>query len=757
MLKSWAIILMSMLLPLGLWGQCTTTDATACQCENAQQSNCDLLPDISISDWAVLNYGGGPTEYPQTGAGVNNGRLRVTGSTPNYGVGPFTIGAESIWTCGTDTFYDYQVAEQFCSYPKQLIRQRIYHKQGATMSSWERWAGSMTYHPGHGHMHVDDWSTFTLRLPIPGESNPLNWPIVGDGAKIGFCLMDFGTCDDFLGHCRDASGGILQNADFVNWGLGGGQYTCSPTIQGISVGHTDVYSENLEGMWIEIPPTTCNGDYWIVMEVDPENYFLESDETNNWAAVPITLTQQQPVGSNIAEIQPNGPTHICSGESVTLKANTGTAYQWSTGDSTQTIDITQSGVYTVTVTGPCGVGVSDPIAVTVAETDSAPQTGDDFACEPSSLTLTAQGNGDFYWYNSPVGGILVGTGPTFNTPTLYASRDYYVEREEFIPGATLQGGAADSSIGTGQYDPDNDAFLEFDALQPFTLESVLVYANTSGTRTIRITDANGFLRASSTLFIPAGEHRVSLNFQVPKMNDLRLGLDPNSTGSLFRNLTGTNYPYTVGNVATIVNSSEGQIFYPYFFDWVVKTPDFTCLTPRAKVTGHISQAISPTISGMNPVHSTFELPVALTGSPTGGQFSGPGINGNFFDPSLAGVGGPYTITYTYTDSIGCISSVQQTVTVNAVVGLEEENLVKQMLIAPNPSRGMFDVSLELEKPSLIGLKIRDLSGRTLWIEEPVIRRGTFRKTVDIQDLSPGVYLMETAVDGARYFQKIIYQ
>ncbi|GAB5417265.1 MAG: hypothetical protein Crog4KO_08750 [Crocinitomicaceae bacterium] len=49
-------------------------------------------------------------------------------------------------------------------------------------------------------------------------------------------------------------------------------------------------------------------------------------------------------------------------------------------------------------------------------------------------------------------------------------------------------------------------------------------------------------------------------------------------------------------------------------------------------------------------------------SPVGGTFSGPGINGNTFDPSLTGVG-TVDITYTYTDSSGCTASVVEPITV----------------------------------------------------------------------------------------------
>jgi hypothetical protein len=58
---------------------------------------------------------------------------------------------------------------------------------------------------------------------------------------------------------------------------------------------------------------------------------------------------------------------------------------------------------------------------------------------------------------------------------------------------------------------------------------------------------------------------------------------------------------------------------------------------------------------------------ALTGgSPTGGIYSGPGVSGNTFDPSVAGLG-THTITYNYTDLNGCSGSASTTITVNASV------------------------------------------------------------------------------------------
>src|SRR4051812_33431389 len=86
--------------------QCTTTNATGCQCRDSSQSDCDLLPDIQIGHPPFYDLGAqyGVIEYSQTGNGVDNGRLRVTVSTPNPGMGPLEIHATNVFVCGTDTF-----------------------------------------------------------------------------------------------------------------------------------------------------------------------------------------------------------------------------------------------------------------------------------------------------------------------------------------------------------------------------------------------------------------------------------------------------------------------------------------------------------------------------------------------------------------------------------------------------------------------------------------------------------------------------
>ena len=93
-------------------------------------------------------------------------------------------------------------------------------------------------------------------------------------------------------------------------------------------GYSDIYGEYLNGMWINIPVGTCNGEYAVVLKCG-KGEMVESDTTNNYTWFPITLTEQ--TASPSASINVSGSTMLCPGETVTLNANSNSgspSYQW---------------------------------------------------------------------------------------------------------------------------------------------------------------------------------------------------------------------------------------------------------------------------------------------------------------------------------------------------------------------------------------------------------------------------------------------
>ena len=617
------------------WGQCTTSDATDCECMEAGETDSDLLPDIQASWYGILTYSDGPSEYPQTGAGENNGRLRISVSTPNTGYGPLTVrGLDddgfAYFLCDDDTIAvqtNGSIGNFYCDDSdepaKHLAIQRVYHRNAdGSMGYWDRFAGTMTYHPTHGHMHSDEWGVFTLRVQDPDDPNPLNWPIVSNGAKMGFCLMDYNDCGDnaAYGHCRDENrysqqyledypeiadqgfdGGTIltENSDFPNNGLGGQSYGCSVIEQGITVGWTDIYSEYLDDQWIDIDPSLCNGEYWIVGEIDRNNFYLESNKDNNWTAVPITLTQQLDAQNFEVQIITESAPVLCEGESITLSTSINNAtmsYNWSNGMTGPSIEVSETGIYSVEVTSECGSSTSEAFEVTSTSV-LAPVSSSININEGESTTLNATGSGSIFWTDN--NGSVLGSGESFTTPSLYENTSYFVYQEEEIIAAPefLSTGETDHLCdGGGGCDYSGNVYnggLQFEVFTEFNLNSVKVYTGIAGERVFQLRNTSlDIIYESTTVNIPESEEDgfiVELNWTIPEgeyiittdsdLNNINFG----DNNPLLKRTTGglATFPHIIENIVSINEgyyNNEGNdlngagfdtAYYYYFYDWKI--------------------------------------------------------------------------------------------------------------------------------------------------------------------------------------------
>lgn len=364
-------------------------------------SGCDLLPDVTASAKEILSY---HHEYP--------GRITVSNATPNIGYGPLEIYAiDSCFCNGVPSPCNVACADG--GELQRIIRQRIYHKVPGTdtLGFFDRDAGAMTFHPEHGHLHVDNWANITLRKST-SDPNPINWPIIGTSVKQSYCLINLGVCSGNVGECVDNSGNPILTVPNNGFGFESG---CGFN-QGIYPGSYDVYSESLNE---PIPlDNVCNGDYYIVSITDPDNVFLESDETNNVVAVPITLTQQY-----VTPIVTTSSQFICpTNDSVVLNVTNLSTVQWSNGLTGSSIVVKSPGTYTAT--SLCGV-ISTPIIVEALPTDAAPAVsisiteGSVPACSGTRLTFKAtpswEGNAPVYQWKAD--GINVGTNSNSFTST----------------------------------------------------------------------------------------------------------------------------------------------------------------------------------------------------------------------------------------------------------------------------------------------------------------------------------------------------
>jgi hypothetical protein len=223
-----------------------------------------LLPDLwvhpdRLKNWTYNNLGGGGRE------------IRFDTAMANGGKGPFELnGTTTVVTDPDGTL-------------RHLVNQKIFWDDGTTTSNP---AGYFVYHPDHGHTHFDDFARAYLRTRP--TANWQDGAIVATGPKTSFCLID---------------------SWHYNPGLPGspssGTYGCSPTLQGISVGWADIYSQGLSGQSINITGLP-NGDYWLEVEADTSNAILETNETNNTTRIAITIGGQPSVGFRVQSGTPTG-------------------------------------------------------------------------------------------------------------------------------------------------------------------------------------------------------------------------------------------------------------------------------------------------------------------------------------------------------------------------------------------------------------------------------------------------------------------
>jgi len=115
-------------------------------------------------------------------------------------------------------------------------------------------------------------------------------------------------------------------------------------------------------------------------------------------------------------------TAICSGQSVPLTATGGSAYSWSNGGSTASINVTPSTTTTYVVTvsnGSCTA--TDDVVVTVTPQPIANAGNDVVICSGQSVQLTATGGSSYSWSNGGSTASINVTPPTTTTYTVTVS------------------------------------------------------------------------------------------------------------------------------------------------------------------------------------------------------------------------------------------------------------------------------------------------------------------------------------------------
>ncbi len=222
----------------------------------------------------------------------------------------------------------------------------------------------------------------------------------------------------------------------------------------------------------------------------------------------------------VPTVSSNGGSAICNGASLTLTAQSGSNYLWSTGQTSASITVGAAGSYSVSVTNSSGCrGTSLPFVVTVQSTPSAVITAaSDTVCPGTTTTLTAPAANAWLW----------STGAT--TQTISAGAGNYSVTVTG-PGGCTAASAIQTvviySVNAPVVNPagninilqGDSVFLQASGALSYLWSNGLtgsgIWVSTAGTYTVSGTSANGCTAASVQVQVTVINSATMVNVQGP--------------------------------------------------------------------------------------------------------------------------------------------------------------------------------------------------------------------------------------------------
>jgi PKD repeat protein len=144
-------------------------------------------------------------------------------------------------------------------------------------------------------------------------------------------------------------------------------------------------------------------------------------------------------------------------------------------------------------------------------------------------------------------------------------------------------------------------------------------------------------------------------------------------------------------------------------------------------------------------------PVILTGSHSGGIFSGSGVSGQYFTPSLS-LAGHDTLTYFYTDVNGCSNMAKQVIKVVICTGIPDITTNGQLSVYPNPNSAILNIESGLFVQDNVTINVYDVSGRSQSVSST--RQGN-TIYVSTEGLADGMYMVKIQVGDKEYSKTFV--
>jgi PKD repeat protein len=455
----------------------------------------------------------------------------------------------------------------------------------------------------------------------------------------------------------------------------------------------------------------------------------------------------------------------CSGEVKFFDASSNgpTSWLWDFGDGTTstlqnpTHHYTSNGFYHVKLVASNSFGVDSMVQhnLVYINQPNSPVAVDGIRCKTGTVDISTNytGNGTIHWFDSPTSTTLLDTGLIFETPVISSNTTFYAEVHE--PSSVISAGKPDN-VGSGSYFTGGEHYLVFDCYKEMKLHAVTVYSNVAKNRTFKLENSAGNLIHSVTVFVPVGQQRVILDFDLPIGSNLRL-VGPSSP-NLYRNNGGTNYPYTVNGVVNIKHSSAGSNptgYYYFFYDWELLGKD--CVSPRTAILAEVSDSLKPTSSfsfqNQDPV-------IHFTNLSEHADSYHWKFGDNDFDLTENPVhtylnDGTYTVELIASNQCGNVSSTQQiTIMSSSISDPVDFTFVS---VYPNPAHDQFTLAFDLISNEQVDIELVNMVGQVVWTQNGSYSSGRHDITVDLSAFANGVYSVRIKTDKGIVSRRLIHQ
>jgi hypothetical protein len=199
-----------------------------------------LYPNLKTLKPMDLRFG------TQTINGTTHKVMRFSNTVWNAGEGRLELRAKTVTTS---------------SGKKTRVNQYVYDNAGGFTS---KYVGDMVFHSSHNHFHFQDFARYELWTRADYDnwvaSNRAQGQAIKRGAKTTFCIMD----TDLVQRLPNSPSNPVYGS-------------CSPSVQGLSVGWGDTYGYYLADQWIDLGTSSLpDGQYVLRSVADPSNNLYES-------------------------------------------------------------------------------------------------------------------------------------------------------------------------------------------------------------------------------------------------------------------------------------------------------------------------------------------------------------------------------------------------------------------------------------------------------------------------------------------------